>query len=512
MKKALTLLAMLCCATAAFAATQVLFEDNFESYNTGDWLGQGNTEMMRSTVNCAPETPAPGEVEIVEMDGSKVLHVNKAKTPEGKTSPGLDRGVRVPLNWGSVDYNGGLDGVIIIIGKVNIPTSPRDNGYCELRLANSEDKPYMRFCFHSSDYKTYCYSRNRDSDVNSGAANANDARFQNVKSDKISYATADAVVFNTWCDFQLVVDCETATLVSYHITDGAGLDFTGDKVCHLRDCGNSVPFYAEFTAVGNSYDTTRAGAYIDDLSITYFKADLPWVTVFEDDFQSYTVGQSLTAQTADYQRIGNLETYSDEIMNDGAGNYANVHMGTPTSGYPKDGIKYVLPEEVKPVFGGKLRFTTRYYCPDNGCWTKMFNGDNPVATYGFHTANTWFTTWGSDDASPRYDGLDWTPMQDWINICMTIAYDEEGGAYLESVSMKNDSNAVDRRNGLCWSHYYDTTMPAAPDAVGVQVQGWPNFNGRYAKVDYFKVEYAAPEPAFLGLLALVGLAFLRKQR
>ena len=50
MKKALTLMAVLCCATAAFATSQVLFEDNFESSNTGDWLGQGNTEMMQSTV------------------------------------------------------------------------------------------------------------------------------------------------------------------------------------------------------------------------------------------------------------------------------------------------------------------------------------------------------------------------------------------------------------------------------------------------------------------------------
>jgi hypothetical protein len=510
MKKQLFILALILTG-AAFAATQVLFQDDFESCTTGDWLGQGATELMESTVNCNRETPAPGEVEIVDMDGSKVLHVNKIESPAGKTSPGSDRGVRVPLNWGSVDYNGGLDGVIIIIGKVNIPNG---NGYCELRLATKEDVPMMRFCFHSSDYTTYCYQFNGKAAPNGGAANANDARFADTAGDdKIRYAENDAVVRNTWCDFQLVVDCESGTLVSYHITDGAGFDFTGEKVCHLNQFGNSMPFYAEFTAVGNGYNTTRNGAYIDDLSITYFKADLPWVTVFEDDFQSYTVGQSLTAQTADYQRIGSVETYSDEIKNDveNHGNYAHVWLGTVASGNPKDGIKYVLPEEVKPVFGGKLRFTARYYCPDNGCWTKMFNGDNHVATYGFHSANRWFTTWGTDDASPRYDSKDNSPWNDWVTTRVTIAYDEEGGAYLESTSMTNDKNPANR-NGLCWSSYYDTTMPAAPDAVGVQVQGWPNFDGRYAKVEYFKVEYAAPEPAFLGLLALVGLAFLRKQR
>ena len=511
MKKALTLLAMLCCATAAFASTQVLFDDDFESYTTGDWLGQGNTELMQSTVHSGPyETPAPGEVEIVDMDGSKVLHVNKIREPEGKTKPGSDRGVRIPLTWGSVDYNGGLGGVIIIIGKVNIPNG---NGYCELRLANSGDKPMMRFCFHSSDYKTYCYTDNRREAVNGGAANANDARFPTASADKISYPTADAVVRNTWCDFQLLVDCETGTLISYHITDGAGLDFTGDKVCQLYEFGNSTPYYVEFTAVGNGYDTERNGAYIDDLSISYVTEDNPWVTIFEDDFQSYTVGQSLSAQTADYQRISNVETYSDEIKNDkeGHGNYAHVWMGTPTQSGLKDGIKYVLPEEVKPVFGGKLRFTARYFCPDNGCWTKMFKEGNPVATYGFHTANRWFATWGSDDTTPRYDGMENGPYNDWITTCMTIGYDEDGNAYLESVWLNNIKDNS-KRQGLKWGYYYDTTMPAAPDAVGVQVQGWPNFAGRYADVEYFKVEYAAPEPAFLGLLALVGLAFLRKQR
>ena len=511
MKKALILLAVLCCAGAALAATQVLFEDNFESYTTGDWLGQGNTEMMESTVGPSIETPAPGEVEIVDMDGSKVLHVNKTKTPDGKTKPGRDRGVRVPLNWGSVDYNGGLGGVIIIIGRVNIPTSPRDNGYCELRLATSEDKPMMRFCFHSSDYKTYCYTDNRREAVYGSAANANDARFPTASADKINYPTADAVVFNTWCDFRLVVDCETGTLISYNVTDGNGFDFTGDKVCQLYEFGNAAPYYVEFTAVGNGYDTTRAGAYIDDLSINYVTEDKSWTTVFEDDFSSYIVGESLTEQTDVYERIGDAATYSDEIKNDGSGNYAYIWLGTPESGYPKDGIKYVLPEEVKPLSGAKLRFTARYFCPDNGCWTKMMKGGVPVATYGFHSANKWFATWGTDDASPRYDGMENSPYQDWITTCMTIGYDDEGGAYLESVWLNNDKDES-KRQGLQWGYYYDTTMPDAPDSVGVQVQGWPGFDGRYAKVDYFKVEYAAPEPAFLGLLALFGLAFLRKQR
>ncbi|MBR4466562.1 hypothetical protein IKS38_08360 [bacterium] len=508
MKKALTLMAVLCCATAAFATSQVLFEDNFESYNTGDWLGQGNTEMMQSTVGPSIEAPVPGEVEIVDMDGSKVLHVQKIKEPAGVTKPGRDRGVRVPLTWGDVDYEGGLGGVIIIIGKVNIPNG---NGYCEVRLATAEDKPMMRFSFHSSDYRTYCYTDNRREAVNNSAANKDDPRWPAGSSDKIQYATADAVQYNTWCDFMLMVDCETGTLLNYDITDNAGFHFSGEKVCQLFEFGNAVPAYAEFTAVGNGYDTNRQGAYLDDIKFVYIKPDLPWATVFVDDFSSYTVGESLTAQTDVYERIGSAPTFSDEIKNDGDGNYAYIWLGTPETGYPKDGIKYVLPEEIKPVFGGKLRFTARYFCPDNGCWTKMMNGADPVATYGFHSANRWFATWGSDDASPRYDGMENGPYNDWVTTCMTVGFDENGDASLETVWLVNDKDAS-KRQGLNWSYYFDTTMPAVPDSVGVQVQGWPGFNGRYAKVDYLKVEYAAPEPAFLGLLALVGLAFLRKQR
>ena len=512
MKKALTLLAVLCCATAAFAATQVLFEDNFESYNTGDWLGQGNTELMRSTVGTTSEAPAAGEVEIINMDGSKVLHVCKFESPAGISYPGKDRGVRVPLNWGSFDYASGVDGVIIIIGKVNIPSG--GTGYGELRLATAADKPMMRFCFRSYDYQTYCYTDNRREAVNAGAANANDPRWPTGSADKIKYNPDDSVQWNTWCDFTLVVDCHTGTLLHYNITDNAGFEFTGDKVCQLYEFGTERPAYVEFTAVGNGYNTTRNGYFLDDLTVTYVKENIPWVTVFEDDFESYTVGESLTAQNAEYQRIGNDACYSDLIEEDSEkypayGKYAKVWMNTP-SGYPRDGVKVMLPDSCVPVEGGKLRLTTRFYCPDNGCWNIFFKNASPVASYGFHSANRWFATWGSNDQSPRYDGMENGPYNDWINFMVTVAYDEEGNAYYESAVL-NNAKDVTKRQGLRWCEYFDTTMPGAPDSAGIQVQGWSGFDGRYALIDYFKIEYAAPEPAFLGLLALCGLAILRKR-
>ena len=126
MKKHFFLLALLLTG-AVFAESIILYQDDFESYTEGAWLGQGNTELMQSTVHSSPyEAPAEGEVEIVNEDGNNFLSLKKKASPEGVTKPGRDRGVRVPLNWGSVDYNGGVDGVIIIIGKVRIPNG---NGY-----------------------------------------------------------------------------------------------------------------------------------------------------------------------------------------------------------------------------------------------------------------------------------------------------------------------------------------------------------------------------------------------
>ncbi len=50
-----------------------------------------------------------------------------------------------------------------------------------------------------------------------------------------------------------------------------------------------------------------------------------------------------------------------------------------------------------------------------------------------------------------------------------------------------------------------------PNQAAVTVQGWPNFEGRYTCLKYFKVEYAAPEPGMIALLLLFGLAFLRRK-
>ncbi|MBO7435982.1 hypothetical protein J6U76_08345, partial [bacterium] len=66
-----------------------------------------------------------------------------------------------------------------------------------------------------------------------------------------------------------------------------------------------------------------------------------------------------------------------------------------------------------------------------------------------------------------------------------------------------------------WTHYYDTHLPDVPDNIGIQVQGWKNFDGRYILLSYLCLEQTVPpipEPAFLAILAALALAFARKQR
>ena len=53
--------------------------------------------------------------------------------------------------------------------------------------------------------------------------------------------------------------------------------------------------------------------------------------------------------------------------------------------------------------------------------------------------------------------------------------------------------------------------------AGVQVQAWGSDYeeaepGRYALLNYLKIEYQAPEPGFIALALLAALAFVRKVR
>lgn len=64
---------------------------------------------------------------------------------------------------------------------------------------------------------------------------------------------------------------------------------------------------------------------------------------------------------------------------------------------------------------------------------------------------------------------------------------------------------------ILFENDFDTHLAKTPNQASVFVMGWDGFDGRYTCLKYFKVEYAAPEPGMIALLALFGLAFLRRK-
>ena len=512
--KKLFLLALLVAPAMLFAAVTetVLYENDFDSYVTGNFYGQdADYEIMHSDVSCVGQEPADGEITIVydEELASNVLCVKKVKEPEGLSSSDAkkDRGLRVPLTWGTTQYNEGQDAYILITGKLKAT----GNGYAELRLASSTDTWMMRFCPYGNDgtYKTYAYNYNDSRAINSGAANKDDTRFQTTEGR--SYYD-DGYKLDTWCDFELYIDCETGVLGYMHITDGGAFDFTGENVTILKGF-RQAPYYFEFTAEGNGYDTNRAGACFDDLKISFFQNHIPWVTVFEDDFSSYNVGDSLTAVSLDYKRIGDEATFSDLIENDGTSNYAKLWINTP-SGSPYDGVYYELPETCVLAEGTKLKFTAITRVPDNGVWAALYNDNKTEAALGYHSANAWFTTWTEGaTTSPRYSGRERNIYGSYYTTCkLTVAVDSEG-PYLESTYIgTSQASHINDTWGCPWGSYdFDTHLAKTPNRAAITVLGYPNKDVRYTCLKYFKVEYAAPEPGMIALLALFGLAFLRRK-
>ena len=124
------------------------------------------------------------------------------------------------------------------------------------------------------------------------------------------------------------------------------------------------------------------------------------------------------------------------------------------------------------------------------------------------------------------EGLKTLNMADRISVCnlcveagaktalmevddIALAYLKEHGREPKAV-VKSDDDAV-------FSEVYDIDLDDDVTYAGVQVQAWgsdydqPN-PGRYALLNYLKIEYQAPEPGFIALALLLGLAFVRKMR
>lgn len=512
MKKTIFILAFFVAAVAATAGSVVIWQDDFESYTQGSYAGQGNAEVMQSTVNCIGEKPAPGEV-MISLDGrNKVLKLNKKWAPSGVTRPELDRGVRVPLDWGGTVYDPETESTILIKGKVLIPEG---GGYAETRLVTKDDEPILRFTPHSSDYKTYIYNIDHDYEVNGSAANANHPAFSNCSYPRTWYPTESAVKYNVWCDFELEINCRTATVNYYTITDNNGFEFTGIRICHLPNMLER-PEYVEFTAVGNGFDLNRTGASFDDLEVTYSWPETPdeWETLYEDDFQSYELGESLTEANENYQRLGDWQEFSDLIATNefmGETKFALLYMGKPGDGlFPKDGIFLNIPEEDLPDVGEKIRLTVKAYVPDNGYWNMFRLKDAPLATYGIHSATIWFATFGGNDFEPRYDGCERAFYKNDMTTSITLLRQEDG-YYLLSTDLLTPE-APKTRLTTEWLDYYPECLGTDLDNAAIQLQGWNNFNGRYIYLHGIKLERTVPEPVFASLLCLLVFVVSRRCR
>ena len=123
MKPIFVLLALITITSATLlqAETHILWQDDFESYDLGPWLGQGDTQVMQSSVNCVGDDPVEGEVDITNDGENWILHLGRKKAAPGIEQTKMDRGVRIPLDWGRLDYNHGKNAKIKIKGKTRIP-------------------------------------------------------------------------------------------------------------------------------------------------------------------------------------------------------------------------------------------------------------------------------------------------------------------------------------------------------------------------------------------------------
>ncbi|MBQ7554844.1 hypothetical protein IJS98_00105, partial [bacterium] len=156
------------------------------------------------------------------------------------------------------------------------------------------------------------------------------------------------------------------------------------------------------------------------------------------------------------------------------------------------------------------------YRPDNGIWgAAVYNeGKEVKASFGYYGNYCSVLDVNGDayQAATFKYSAGW-----WVNTVMEIANDEEGnphlvytGSYKASLDHQNEAFNFGKV-------YPDVVINDDLAFAGVQVQAWGSDAeetepGRYALLNYLKIEYQAPEPGFIALALLAALAFFRKVR
>ena len=518
MKKLLLLAAVLFAATYAFSFETVLWEGDFENFTEGEIIGQVDTygnevKVMNNGDKCSGVTPIAGDVIIKDVDGNKVLSVRRTGGGDG------DKGINIKLNWGDTKYDP-LNGFIKIEGRVY---SIHD-GYEEIRLGNVNSATMFTWCPKASDFANGYINHYDQEKPKCGVNQDSDAwKYPNDYGCGTRLRPSHNQSWNTWYNFEIVVSA-TKGLVSYkYWTDDNSDSYEETRTCNALRYGGYVPTFVSFTATANGYTAERNGGYFDDIKVSYVEEDGNWVTTFEDDFQSYGAGESLFDNG--YVAVGevnvtpNVEATvveSFRTLSLPFGKCAYITLHNDQGGYPRTGAGVPLPAEFIGKPNAKLRITSRVYRPDNGIWgAAVYNDSKAVkASFGYYAAYCSVM----DVNGVQYQAATPTWLVNmWADTVMVICNDEEGTPYVDFAGSYKAT--LDHQNE---AFYFSKGFPEVKidddlAYVGVQVQAWGSDAeqeqpGRYALLNYLKIEYQAPEPGFIALALLAALAFVRKVR
>lgn len=515
MKKLLLIAAVLYAASFAFSFEQVLWESDFESFTEGEIIGQvdayGNqVTVMNNGDRCTGVAPDAGDYTITTFEDSKVLKVKRTGGSGG------DKGINIRLNWGNTTYNP-LIGCIKMTGRVY----SMGDGYLELRLGNVNSATMFRWCPWPKDFKN-SYIHHYDRTKPLYGVNQDDPNFEYKDNYGVRLWATKIQSVDTWYNFEIVVGAAKGLVTYRYWTDDNSDTYEETRTANALRYGGYVPTFVSFTAECNGYEAARDGGYWDDVQVSYVEDDDNWVTTFEDDMQSYAAGESLFDNG--YSPVGEVnvtpnveativDTFRDMSLPFGQCAYITLH--NENGGYPRTGAGVPLPAEFTGKPNAKVRITSRVYRPDNGIWGAAVydSSANVKASFGYYGAYCSVLDVNGQAyqaASPKYI----CPC--WVNTVMVIANDEEGNPYVEYTG--SAKAVIDHENeAFNFSKVYDIDLDDDVTYAGVQVQAWGSDAeqeqpGRYALLNYLKIEYQAPEPGFIALALLAALAFFRKVR
>ncbi len=518
MKKLLLIAAVMFAATCAFSFEKVLWESDFESFAEGEIIGQVDTygnevKVMNNGDKCNGTAPEPGDVVITEVDGTKVLKVKRTEAGNG------DKGINIKLNWDGQHYDP-LNGCIKITGR----TYTYGNGYEEIRLGNVNSATQFTWCPKASDFPNG-YINHVDQEKPQYGINQEDANWQYVNDYGcgMRLRPRQNQSNNVWYNFEIVVGAAKGLVTYKYWTDDNSDSYEETRTANALKYGGYVPTFVSFTATGNGYGSGRDGGYFDNIQVSYVEEDGNWVTTFEDDFQSYGAGESLFDNG--YVAVGEVnvtpnveatvvDTFRTLSLPYGQCAYITLHNAN--GGYPRTGAGVPLPAEFVGNPTAKIRITSRVYRPDNGIWgAAVYNeGKEVKASFGYYGnyCSVLDVNGQAYQAATFKHSAGW-----WVNTVMEIANDEEGnphlvytGSYKASLDHQNEAFNFGKV-------YPDVVINDDLAFAGVQVQAWGSDYeetepGRYALLNYLKIEYQAPEPGFIALALLAALAFVRKVR